>query len=141
MTENEDIYKITASKIYGVPVEEVTEEQRQKAKAISFGYLYQSLPEDAIQIARDELINTLSKMTGAMERANEAMFQHFAEWFEELIELIKPIVIIFQRAYLYSQLSKYLPDKLAIFISEKCPVRWLPTITEKRVHSLQEELE
>ena len=38
--EGADLHKVTASKVFGVPVDEVTKEQRQTAKVINFGALY-----------------------------------------------------------------------------------------------------
>lgn len=38
--EGADLHKVTASKIFGIPVDEVTKEQRQTAKVINFGALY-----------------------------------------------------------------------------------------------------
>ena len=37
---NEDIHQITASKVFNVPLEEVTREQRGNAKTINFGIIY-----------------------------------------------------------------------------------------------------
>ena len=37
---NEDIHRQVASKVFGVPMEEVTKEQRSKAKAVNFGIIY-----------------------------------------------------------------------------------------------------
>jgi DNA polymerase-1 len=36
----EDIHKATAAKVYGVPLEEVTKEMRNKAKMVNFGIIY-----------------------------------------------------------------------------------------------------
>ena len=36
----EDIHKQAASKVFGIPLEEVTSEQRSKAKAVNFGIVY-----------------------------------------------------------------------------------------------------
>ena len=36
----EDIHRITASKVYGVPLEEVTDDQRRHAKTANFGIIY-----------------------------------------------------------------------------------------------------
>ena len=37
---NEDIHKITAAKVFNVPLEEVTKEQRSNAKTVNFGIIY-----------------------------------------------------------------------------------------------------
>lgn len=37
---NEDIHKQAASKVLGIPIEEVTKEERSKAKAVNFGIVY-----------------------------------------------------------------------------------------------------
>ena len=36
----EDIHKITASQVFGVPLDEVTDQQRRNAKAVNFGIIY-----------------------------------------------------------------------------------------------------
>ncbi|MCD8119834.1 MAG: DNA polymerase I [Lachnospiraceae bacterium] len=38
--EEQDIHRITASKVFGVPLQEVTAEQRRNAKAVNFGLVY-----------------------------------------------------------------------------------------------------
>jgi len=38
--ENRDIHRFVASQVFGVPLEEVTPEQRGKAKAVNFGIIY-----------------------------------------------------------------------------------------------------
>lgn len=38
--EDEDIHKVTASKVFRTPLNEVTKEQRSKAKAVNFGIVY-----------------------------------------------------------------------------------------------------
>ena len=37
---NEDIHRQVASRVFGVPIEEVTKEQRSRAKAVNFGIIY-----------------------------------------------------------------------------------------------------
>ena len=39
-TKNIDVHTLTASKVFGVPVEEVTKSMRSKAKAVNFGIVY-----------------------------------------------------------------------------------------------------
>ncbi|DAD54719.1 TPA: DNA polymerase 1 [Thermocrinis Great Boiling Spring virus] len=43
--KGEDLHKITASIIYGVPVDEVSKEQRQVAKSANFGLIYGASPQ------------------------------------------------------------------------------------------------
>jgi DNA polymerase I len=38
--ENRDVHAHTAAKIYGIPIEEVTREMRNQAKAVNFGLMY-----------------------------------------------------------------------------------------------------
>jgi DNA polymerase-1 len=38
--QGEDIHKATAAEVFGIPLNEVTHEQRRNAKAINFGLLY-----------------------------------------------------------------------------------------------------
>lgn len=38
--KNQDIHKLTASKVYGIPFDEVTKEQRSNAKVVNFGIIY-----------------------------------------------------------------------------------------------------
>jgi DNA polymerase I-like protein with 3'-5' exonuclease and polymerase domains len=44
---NEDIHKSTASKVFDVPLEEVTREQRSHAKTVNFGIIYESRRSDS----------------------------------------------------------------------------------------------
>ena len=39
-TNNEDIHAVTASQVLGIPLEDVTKEQRSSAKAVNFGIVY-----------------------------------------------------------------------------------------------------
>lgn len=39
-TNNIDVHTLTASKVFGVPIEEVTKDMRRKAKAVNFGIVY-----------------------------------------------------------------------------------------------------
>lgn len=50
----QDIHRYVASEIYGIPPEEVTKEQRKRAKAINFGIIYGSGP--------DKVAETLTRM-------------------------------------------------------------------------------
>jgi DNA polymerase I len=38
--QNQDIHRLTASKVFGIPFEEVTKEQRSHAKVVNFGIIY-----------------------------------------------------------------------------------------------------
>ena len=38
--QNQDIHKLTASQVFGLPINKISEDQRRKAKAINFGIIY-----------------------------------------------------------------------------------------------------
>ncbi len=61
--EGADLHKVTAAKVFGVPVDEVTTEQRKTAKVINFGALYGGgipyLMEAIPGITKDEAITYL----------------------------------------------------------------------------------
>ncbi|MFN6886820.1 DNA polymerase, partial [Proteus mirabilis] len=38
--QGKDIHRATASEVFGIPLDEVTAEQRRSAKAINFGLIY-----------------------------------------------------------------------------------------------------
>lgn len=71
---NEDIHAVTASQVFGVPVQEVTREQRSRAKTINFGIIYGmsdfSLAQDlkiTVAEARQYIKNYFEKYHGVRE--------------------------------------------------------------------------
>lgn len=68
---NEDIHRVTASQVLGIPPEEVTKEQRSSAKAVNFGIVYgigeYSLSQDLkipVKQAKEYIENYLEKYSG-----------------------------------------------------------------------------
>ncbi|WP_068470675.1 DNA polymerase I [Candidatus Protochlamydia phocaeensis] len=59
-TANEDIHAFTASLIFGIPLEEVSKEQRHQAKAVNFGIIY---GQQAFGLAQELGINTKTAAT------------------------------------------------------------------------------
>lgn len=49
-----DVHQKTASNVKGVPIEEVTKDQRKKAKAVNFGFLYGMSAKKFREYARDK---------------------------------------------------------------------------------------
>lgn len=49
---NEDIHRVTASLVCGVPLDQVTKDQRKTAKPVNFGFLYGSSPQGFRQFAK-----------------------------------------------------------------------------------------
>lgn len=62
--EGQDVHALTASKIFGTPIEAVSEEERRKAKAINFGLIYGksafSLAEE-LKISRGEAADIIKR--------------------------------------------------------------------------------
>jgi len=52
--EGVDVHKLTASKIWNIPIEQVTENQRQGAKSCNFGYLYGASAEGYQRVAEND---------------------------------------------------------------------------------------
>ena len=76
----EDVHATTAAAVFDVPLEEVTEEQRQLAKAVNFGIVY--------GMSASGLARRLGLTEGEAEQFMRAYFQRFAEvqaFREELI--------------------------------------------------------
>lgn len=74
--EGKDIHKVTASLMFNTPVEKVTPEQRQKAKTINFGLIYQQGPQS--------LGEQLGIPKAEAERLMELYFSSFTavkDWF------------------------------------------------------------
>ena len=72
--KNEDIHRVTAAQVLGIPPEEVTKEQRNSAKAVNFGIVYgigeYSLSQDlkiSVKQAKEYIKNYLEKYSGVRE--------------------------------------------------------------------------
>ena len=70
-----DLHRLTASITAGVPLDEVTKEQRQAAKAINFGLIYGMQPPGLRSYARATYGVEMSKEEA--EKAHTAFFQHY----------------------------------------------------------------
>ncbi|MCQ2749112.1 MAG: DNA polymerase I [Clostridia bacterium] len=70
----EDIHKLTASEVFGVPLDEVTKEQRSAAKAVNFGIIYGissfGLSED-IHVTKKEAQSYIEKYFEKYSRVKE----------------------------------------------------------------------
>lgn len=74
---DEDIHAVTASQVLGIPLKDVTKEQRSRAKAVNFGIVYGigefSLAQDlhiSVKEAREYIENYLDKYSGVREYMN-----------------------------------------------------------------------
>jgi len=76
-----DIHRETASKVFGIPFEKVTDEQRRQAKAINFGVIYGMTPYG--------LSKAVGFSTSEASKFIESYFNRFArvkEWLDKTIE-------------------------------------------------------
>jgi len=71
----QDAHKVTASKAFGVPMEEVTDTQRKAAKAVNFAALYGATSA-----------SNLAQRTGAEESAIQACFDVLQTAYPQLIQ-------------------------------------------------------
>lgn len=74
--DNEDIHRETASKVWGIPMEEVTKQQRSDAKAVNFGIVYGisdfGLGEQ-LGISRKKAKSYIEQYLGQYEKIKEFM--------------------------------------------------------------------
>lgn len=82
--EKEDIHAFTASLIFGVPVEEVTREQRHQAKAVNFGIIY---GQQAFGLSQELKIDT--KTAGAFIHMYFHRYQKVKEFIDSCKELAR----------------------------------------------------
>lgn len=68
-TSGEDVHTMTASKVFGVPVNEVTKDMRRKAKAVNFGIVYGQ--------SRYGLAKNLGISNGEAQEFIDKYFEHY----------------------------------------------------------------
>ena len=81
-SEGKDIHAITASKVFNIPLEEVTSDIRRKAKAVNFGIIYGissfGLGQD-LDITREEAKEYIEKYFATYPKIKEYMDQQVEE--------------------------------------------------------------
>ncbi|GAB4234710.1 MAG: DNA polymerase I [Chlamydiales bacterium] len=82
--QNQDVHKHTASVIFGIPIEQVTPEQRYQAKAVNFGVIY---GQQAFGLSRELGIDT--KEAAAFIETYFVRYQKVKEFIESCKERAK----------------------------------------------------
>lgn len=99
-----DVHTLTASKVFEVPIEEVTKEMRYKAKAVNFGIVYGQSKyglAKALKITPAEAENFINKYFGTYPKINEYMSKMV-----ELVEKQGYVETIFgRRRYLDNEIN------------------------------------
>jgi DNA polymerase-1 len=100
-TKNEDIHRRTAAEVAGISPDEVTPEQRARAKAVNFGIIYGS--------SAFGLSNTLKIAAGEAQETIDAYFARYGGVRRFLDETVESAA---QRGYVTTLLGRrrYLPD-------------------------------
>jgi DNA polymerase-1 len=101
---DEDIHRLTASQLYGAPLEEVTEEQRRTGKTINFGIIYGMT---GFRLARDTGLNP-AVAQDFVRKYNE-QFPRIRALFDETLRKAE------QNGYVQTESGRrrYLPDLLS----------------------------
>lgn len=99
--EGKDIHKATASTVFNVPIEEVTKEQRNAAKAVNFGIIY---GQSAFGLAQNLNISRTE--------AKEIIDQYFIQFPRIKEYMDKSIVFAKENGYVETIMKRrrYLPD-------------------------------
>lgn len=79
-----DIHRETASKVFGIPFEKVTEQQRRQAKAINFGVIYGMTP-----YGLSKAVGFSTSEAGKFIDAYFTRFSRVREWLDKTIEEAK----------------------------------------------------
>ena len=64
----EDVHRVTASQVFGIPLEEVTPEERRRAKAVNFGIVYGISAFSLAQDINETVANARSYMDAYLRR-------------------------------------------------------------------------
>ncbi|MFI5344440.1 MAG: DNA polymerase, partial [Chlamydiales bacterium] len=100
---NEDIHTFTASLIFGIPIEEVTREQRHQAKAVNFGINY---GQQAYGLSQELKIDTKTAATFIhMYFQRYAKVKHFIETCKEKARQTGKAVTIMGRERLIPEIN------------------------------------
>ena len=85
-----DVHQKTASNVMGVPLEEVTKDQRKKAKAVNFGFLYGMSAKKFREYARDKygVDYTEEEAIETRQRFFESYFA-LPTWHDRMRRLVK----------------------------------------------------
>ena len=97
----EDIHRSTAAKVFGVPIEEVTREQRAQAKAVNFGIIY------------GVSAHGLSQQTGLSRTEAKKLIEAYFETYPRLKEFIRELIEkAREKGYVETIMGRrrYLPD-------------------------------
>ncbi len=99
--DGEDIHRRTAAEVYGIPIDQVAEEQRARAKAVNFGIIYGS--------SAFGLANQLGIASAEAQETIDAYFGRYSgvrRFLDETVSQAK------QRGYVITLLGRrrYLPD-------------------------------
>ena len=91
-TSGEDIHTVTASQVFGVPLESVTRQMRSNAKAVNFGIVYGisafSLAQDigvSVAEAKDYIENYLARFSGVRRYMTEVVEKAKADGYVETV--------------------------------------------------------
>ncbi len=112
----DDIHKLTASRVLGIPFDEVTSQERSRAKAVNFGVIYGmsgfGLSEE-LQISRKEAENYINDYFDKHKKVKEYMDNQIASckekgYSETILGRKRPIHEINASAYMVRQLGERL---------------------------------
>ena len=81
---NLDIHKATASEIYSIPVEKVTDELRRSAKAVNFGLIYGQGP-----YTLSESLGVSVSEAGEIIKSYFTRFKRVKEYMDSIVELAR----------------------------------------------------
>jgi DNA polymerase-1 len=82
--EGQDLHRLTASRVTGKPLDQITREERQEAKAVNFGFIYAQGAEGFRKKARaDYGLDLTSERASDLRQSFFNSYPAFAEWHDQ----------------------------------------------------------
>ena len=106
-----DVHRATAAKMFGIPEDEVTDEQRRQAKATNFGALFGSSPNGLVNYFQSQGVTISLKEGTDFLNSWLAAYPNIARWHrhcKSMVEQGAPVEMVDgRRRYLYGEKERH----------------------------------
>lgn len=90
--------------------------------------LFERYQEEGMSALIEAMRPKFEQIQTAVLKFMRALTEAVRPAFERLVEQIHIYVVLLRREQLYRSLPYWVPDRLARFVADRCPERWLPEL-------------